>query len=171
MPKNQPQPKITALELAPFVGLQCMSNGEIQRLDGVDIRLDSAMSKMTRYMPESVKPILKNLNCLTIEDTVYISCDIMGYDRGSIKEQKKWHKNDLRDIEEYGFIQFDTKDSIYMPQIMHYLTKKGFNLHLIPHGTYLVQDKNGKIEDLVELSVKMNWRKDKLKINFVEVSD
>jgi len=45
-------------------------------------------------------------------------------------------------------IQFDTKDSIFMPLIITYLIKQGYDLHLLPHGSYVIQDKDGKITNL-----------------------
>ena len=140
--------KITAKDLALFVGLLCEYNiGEskcIGKIEGVNIKDNYVTAAGFRFHPEDVKPILKSLECLSVEDTVHISCDIMGYDKGTVKEQKKWNKNDLNDIKEYGFIQFDTSDSIFMPKIIEYLIKQGFNLELIPHGTYLLDGKDIK---------------------------
>src|ERR1700741_2884227 len=145
------QIKITAQDLAPFVGLPCAiySGGETvpHYIEGVDIHLNKVIAERVNYNPEQIKPVLKDLECLTVEDTVFISCDIMGYERGTVKEQKKWHQNDLRDIREYGSIQFDTRDSIFLPKIMEYFTRKGYNLHLLPHGTYLIKHKDGKVVD------------------------
>lgn len=143
--------KIKALDLAPFVGLQCAiySGGEpvSHYIEGVDIHLNKVIAERVNYNPEEVKPILKDLKCLSIENTVHISCAIMEYDKGTKKEQKKWHENDLKDIEEFGFIQFHTSDSIWLPQIINYLIKEGFNLHLLPHGTYLIKGKDGIVRD------------------------
>lgn len=141
--------KITALDLAPFVGLPCAiySGGEpvSHYIEGVDVYLNKVIAERVNYEPEQVKPILKDLCLLSIEDTVYISCNIMEYDKGTKEVQKKWHKNDLNDISEYGMIQFHTSDSIFIPKIAQYLTIKGYNLGLLPPGAYLLKQKDGSV--------------------------
>ena len=144
--------KITALDLAPFVGLQCAiykgskpSHLFSKQIDGIDIKINKVIVGNKKYNPEDVKPILQELSNLTVEDTVHITCNIIGYIKASKKEQKKWHEKDLNDIKEYGFLQFDTSESIFLPKIIKYLVGRGFNMELIPHGTYLIGT-NGVVE-------------------------
>jgi len=144
--------KITALDLAPFVGLQCAiykglkpSHLFSKRIDGVDINLNKVIVDGKKHNPEDVKPILQELSEFTIKDTLHITCNIIGYTKVSKKEQKKWHEKDLNDIKEYGFLQFNTSESIFLPEIIKYLVGRGFNMELIPHGTYLISSNNGVI--------------------------
>lgn len=147
--------KITAQDLILFIGLPCaiydlLPNGEINKdvvapayIEGVDVSLNKVIAERVTYEPVQVKPILKRLQDLTMSDSVFISCEIMGYDNESSKHGG-WLKNDLEEIKEFGFIQFEKHDSIHMPKVIEYLIRKGYNLELIPHGTYLLENKNGK---------------------------
>ncbi len=144
--------KITALDLAPFVGLQCAiyknskpSHLFSKQMDGVDIKLNKVIVGGKKYNPEDVKPVLQELSELTVGDTVHINCNIIGYDKVSKKQQQKWHETDLNDIKEYGFLQFDTSQSIFLPEIIKYLVSRGFNMELIPHGTYLIGNNNAGV--------------------------
>lgn len=137
--------KITAKDLIMFIGLPCAIYDKKTvvpaYIEGVDVHLNKVIAERVKYEPAQVKPILKRLEELTIDDTVFISCDIMGYDKPKNNlERMKWHHNDLNDIKEFGFIQFATHDSIWMPKVSEYLIRKGYNLELIPHGTYLLQN-------------------------------
>jgi hypothetical protein len=151
--------KITALDLAPFVGLQCAiykgskpSHLFSKQIDGVNIKLNKVIVDGKKHNPEDIKPILQELSELTVEDTVHINCNIIGYDKSSKKQYQKWHETDLNDIKEYGFLQFDTSQSIFLPEIIKYLISRGFNMELIPHGTYLIGS-NGIVESsLVPIS-------------------
>lgn len=148
--------KITAQDLILYIGLPCaiydlLPNGEINKdvvapayIEGVDVHLNKVIAERVNYEPIQVKPILKRLEELTIDDTIFINCEIMGYNKPKNHlERMKWHHDDLRDIHEYGFMQFATHESIWMPKITEYLVRKGYNMELIPHGTYLLQNKNG----------------------------
>lgn len=144
--------EVTAKDLIICIGLPCLiyDGGEPvphDRIEGVDIDTNEIIAERTNYKPKQIKPILKELDNITLEDVVYYSCDIMGYDREEDKFNL-WLENDLRQIKEFGMIQFDTKDSIYMPQIITFFMKRGYNLHLLPHGSYLIRDKDGKITNL-----------------------
>jgi len=146
--------KITAQDLILFIGLPCaiydlLPNGEINKdivasayIEGVDVHLNKVISERVSYEPVQIKPILKRLEDLTMSDSVFISCDIMGYDNEPDKHGN-WHKSDLNDIKGFGFFQFEKHDSIHMPKVIEYLIRKGYNMELIPHGTYLLQNKNG----------------------------
>lgn len=149
--------KITASDLQYYIGLPCAiyelnNDGTINKdidpapayIEGVDEPLNKIIAERIDYEPIQVKPILTNLEELTIEDTVHMSCEILGYDKGTKEEHIKWHENDLKEIREYGFIQFATSDSIFMPKIILYLIKKGYDLHLLPSGSYLIYNKNGR---------------------------
>jgi len=148
---------ITAKDLQFYVGLPCAiyelnEDGTINNdidpapahIEGVDVSLNKIIAERVNYEPQQIKPILKDLEQLTIEDTVHISCVIMGYDDGTLQEKIQWNRNDLIDIKEFGFIQFDKSDSIFTPEIILYLIKQGYNLHLLPHGSYLIENKNGR---------------------------
>jgi hypothetical protein len=147
--------KITAQDLILYIGLPCaiydlLPNGEINKnvvapayIEGVDVNQNKVIAERVNYEPIQIKPILKRLEDFTIEDSVFIS-EVMEYDKAENESEKmQWHHNDLNDIREFGFIQFDTSDSIFIPKIIEYLIRKGYNLHLLPHGTYLLQNKNG----------------------------
>ena len=145
--------EVTAKDLIHYIGLPCLIYDGGQpvphpRIEGVDIDCNEIIAERTNYKPKQIKPILRELENLTLKDTVYISCDIMGYDRETEQEQITWHQNDVNQIKEFGMIQFDTKDSIYLPKVFQYLTEQGYNLHLLPHGSYLIMDKDGKITNL-----------------------
>ena len=60
------------------------------------------------------------------------------------KISKKDFEKLKTNIKEFGFIQFDKSDSIFTPEIILYLIKQGYNLHLLPHGSYLIENKNGR---------------------------
>ena len=144
--------KITAQDLILYIGLPCAiyDGGEpvSHYIEGVDVNQNKVIAERTNYNPEQIKPILKPLEELTIEDTVFISCEIMEYDKPVNElEKMQWHHNDLNNIKEFGFIQFEKHDSIWMPKVIEYLIRKGYNLNLLPHGTYLVINKNGKTID------------------------
>lgn len=136
--------KITAKDLAPYVGLPCAiyDGGEpvSHYIEGVDIHLNKVIAERVNYEPEQVKPILRRLEDITVEETVYISCDIMGYDRENDELHQKWNQNDKEQINKFGFFQFDTRDSIFTPAVTLYLISRGFNLHLLPEGSYLETD-------------------------------
>jgi hypothetical protein len=128
-----------------------LPNGEINKdvvapayIEGVDVHLNKIIAERVSYEPVQIKPILKQLEALTIDDSVFISCEIMGYEKSNDDAYKKWNQNDLNEIKEFGFIQFDKSDSIHMPKVTEYLIRKGYNMELIPHGTYLLQNKDGK---------------------------
>jgi len=144
--------EITAKDLIYYIGLPCLiyDGGEPvphSHIEGVDIDTDEIIAERTTYKPKQIKPILKELENITIQDSVYISVNIMGYDDEPNKH-KLWHKNDVNQIKEFGMIQFDTQDSIFMPLIITYLMKQGYNLELLPHGSYLIKDNVGKITNL-----------------------
>ena len=83
--------KLTAQDLILFIGLPCaiydlLPNGEINKdvvapayIEGVDVHLNKIIAERVSYEPAQIKPILKRLEELTMSDTVFISCDIMGY--------------------------------------------------------------------------------------------
>ncbi len=145
---------ITAKKLMFFIGLPCviydlLPNGEINEnvlapavIEGIDVALNEVIAERINYKPEQVKPILKRMSDLTIEDTVFISCNILNYDEDP-DQHETWHNSDLNDIKEFGFIQFATHDSIFMPNVIEYFIHKGFDIGLLPHGSYLLQNKNG----------------------------
>lgn len=131
---------IFAKDLALYANKMCMVNigGELHngRIDGVDFKNNLVYCLGNKHFPQNVIPLLKKMEDITVEQSVYISTEIMGYDKSDDETHKKWNENDKRDIDEFGFIQFDTKDSIFMPKIIAYFLKEGFNLHLLPKGTY-----------------------------------
>lgn len=142
--------EITAKDFIYFIGLPCLiyDGGEPvyhPRIEGVDIDRNEIIAERTNYKPIQIKPILKQLEDITIEDVIHYSCEIMGYDREEDKF-KLWHQNDVHQIKEFGMIQFDTSDSIYLPEIMKYFMNQGYDLHLIPHNSYLIVGKDGKID-------------------------
>ena len=149
--------KVTAKDLQFFVGLSCAiyelnADGTINYeidpapayIEGVDVSLNKVIAERVNYEPVQIKPILKNLEEITVEEIVHISCNILEYENGTLQEQIQWHKNDVTDIKEFGFFQFDKSDSIYTPQIILYLIKQGYNLHLLPNGSYLIYNKDGR---------------------------
>lgn len=146
--------EITAKQLINFIGLPCLiyDGGEPvfhPRIEGVDIDCNEVIAERTNYKPNQIKPILKKLENITVEDVVYYSCDIMGYEREEDKFEL-WYQNDVNQIREFGMIQFDSKDSIFLPKVFQYLTEQGYDLGLLPHGSYLIMNKDGKIENLHE---------------------
>lgn len=147
--------KVTAKDLVMYVGLPCAiyDGGDpvSNYIEGVDIYLNKVICERVNYEPEQIKPILRKLEDIKINESVHISCEIMGYDEEPEKH-KKWNDNDKREIREFGMIQFDTQDSVCMPAIMNYLIQRGFNLHLLPHGSYLEVDEKGFI-DLKETKI------------------
>lgn len=144
------QKKVTAKDLSLFVGLPCAIYGGgdpvSHYIEGVDIDTNKVIAERVNYNPEQIKPIFRKLEDITIEESVHISCDIMGYDSSTDDMHRQWNQNDKMDITEFGMIQFDTKDSIFLPKVMKYLIERGFNLHLIPEGTYLEVDEKGYID-------------------------
>jgi len=144
--------EVTAKDLIYYIGLPCAiyDGGKPvshPRIEGVDIDCNEVIAERTNYKPNQIKPILKELEDITVEDVVHYSVNLMGYDDEPDKHEL-WHQNDVNQIKEFGMIQFDTRDSIYMPLIITYLMKQGYDLHLLPHGSYLIQDKFGKITNL-----------------------
>jgi hypothetical protein len=142
---KQSKNKIKASDLIFCVGLPCaiLEEGDpiSHYIEGVDVTKNEIIAERVNWKPSQIKPILKRLEDWTIEDTVFLSCNILGYD-DEPKKYKKWHANDLRDIKEYGFIQFATHDSIHMPKVIEYFIREGYDLGLLPKGTYLIQNKN-----------------------------
>jgi hypothetical protein len=148
--------KITAQDLILFIGLPCAIyelnadgtiNTEIEPvghyIEGVDINNNKIIAERVSWEPVQIKPILKRLSELTVEDTVFINCDIIGHDRQDNKTHDAWNVHDLNDVKEFGCLQFVREDSIFVPQIIEYLIRKGYNLHLLPHGSYLLKNRNG----------------------------
>lgn len=138
---------ITAKDLASYIGCMCMFLNEKEELaKGLITDVNTKRNKVfvshhpEEFEPEKVFPILKLLENITIEDTIHISCEIMGYDREDDETHKKWNENDKQSMIEFGYFQFDTKDSIYTPAITMYLISRGYNLHLLPHGSYVEFD-------------------------------
>lgn len=153
--------KITAKDLSLFVGLPCLifDGGKpvSHYIEGVDIDQNKVIAERTNYNPEQIKPILRRLEDITVEETVHISCNILEYDMANESIHKTWNENDKKEINEFGMIQFNKQDSIFMPLIIAYLIKQGFNLHLIPHGTYFEKDSQGRLlteEYKIELNLK-----------------
>ena len=150
--------KITAKDLQFYIGLPCAiyelnSDDTINKnidpvshyIEGVDINEDKIIAERAYWKPHQIKPILKNLEEISVRETIHISCTIMGYDSAENEDQKiRWNKNDKTDIKEFGFIQFDKSDSIFMPHVILYLMKQGYNLHLLPSGSYLIENKGGR---------------------------
>lgn len=148
----QTEKEVTAKDFIHFIGLPCLiyDGGEPvphSHIEGVDIDTDSIIAERTNYKPIQIKPILKKLEDITLEDVIHYSCDIMGYDREEDKFEL-WYKNDITQIKEFGMIQFDTKDSIHLPRVFQYLMEQGYDLGLLPHGSYLIMNNEGKIENL-----------------------
>jgi hypothetical protein len=144
--------EVTAKDLIYCIGLPCLIYDGGQpvphsHIEGVDIDTDSIIAERTNYKPKQIKPMLKELENITVQEVVHMSINIMGYDDEPDKHEL-WHQNDVNQIKEFGMIQFDTKDSIYMPLIITYLMKQGYDLHLLPYGSYLTQDRFGKITNL-----------------------
>lgn len=153
--------EVTAKQLINFIGLPCLIYDGGQpvphdRIEGVDIDCNEVIAERTNYKPIQIKPILKKLEDITLKDVVHYSCDIMGYDRETEQEEMKWHQNDVNQIKEFGMIQFDTRDSIYLPKVFQYLTEQGYDLGLLPHGSYLIQDKDGKLTNLNDFDERGN---------------
>lgn len=151
--ETETQEIVTAKQLINFIGLPCLiyDGGKPvphPRIEGVDIDTNEVIAERTNYKPIQIKPILKKLEDIRLKDVIHYSCDIMGYDRETEEEQIKWFQNDLHQIREFGMIQFDTKDSIYLPKVFQYLTEQGYDLGLLPHGSYLIMDNDGNIENL-----------------------
>lgn len=140
--------KITAHDLQFYGGLKCLiyDGGEpvSDTIEGIDLHLNKVISERANYDPIQIKPILKQLENITLEEVVYIVCDIMGCDR---KEDlfNEWYKEALFDINQFGYFQFAKSDSIWTAPVAMYLLKQGYNLHLLPHGSYVEIDKEGKI--------------------------
>ena len=157
MSNTEIEKTITSKDLQFYVGLPCAiyelnADGTINKdiepapahTEGVDVSLNKIIAERVNYEPQQIKPILKNIEEITLEDVVHISCDIMGYDRETPEKEKGWLEDDLNDIKEFGFFQFEKHDSIFMPSVILYLIKQGYNLHLLPHGSYLIYNKNGR---------------------------
>lgn len=145
--------EITAKQLINFIGLPCLIYDGGQpvphpRIEGVDIDCNEVIAERTNYKPIQIKPILKKLEDITLKDVVHYSCEIMGYDRETEQEQMKWLQNDINQIKEFGMIQFASPDSIHLPKVFQYLTEQGYDLGLLPHGSYLIMNKDGQIENL-----------------------
>ncbi len=142
--------KITAYDLQFYGGLRCLVYGGGEPvtdiIEGVDLHINAIISERTNYEPHQIKPILKRLIDITLEDVIYIVCDIMECER---KEElfDDWYKEALFDINQFGYFQFDKSDSIWTAPIAMYLLKQGYNLHLLPHGSYVEIDKEGKLID------------------------
>ncbi len=140
--------KITASDLQFYCGLSCLvyGGGEpvTDTIEGVDIIQNKVISERANYEPHQIKPILKQLKDITLEVVAYIFCDIAGYDR---KEEyfEDWHKEALFDINQFGYLQFDKSDSIWTAPVAIYLLKQGYNLHLLPHGSYVEINKEGEL--------------------------
>lgn len=142
---------ITSEDLYPFVGGLCMTfkDGNLNtklHIEGFDLIKNKVICSGEEYDHENVLPILRKLEDITIEETVFISCNIMGYDRETEEDHIVWNDNDKRMINEFGFFQFEKHDSIFMPKVMQYLINKGFNTHILPEGTYAEIDNNGVVD-------------------------
>jgi hypothetical protein len=141
--------KITASDLQFYCGLKCLvyGGGEpvTDTIEGVDICSNKVISERTDYEPHQVKPILKRLEDITLEEVVHIIVDIQGYNDVSQSTKELWHKEALFDINSFGFFQFDKSTSIWTPSVTMYLLKKGYNLHLLPIDSYVETDVNGNL--------------------------
>lgn len=144
---------ITAKDLALYIGCMCMYLDKDETLHkGMISDVDTKRNKVfvthqsEEFEPERVFPMLKLLENITIEESVHISCQIMGYDEEDEETHKKWNQNDKQSMIEFGYFQFDTQDSIYTPLITMYLISRGYNLHLLPEGSYV--EFNGREVDL-----------------------
>ncbi len=141
--------KITALDLQFYCGLPCLVYGGGEpvndTIEGVDIIQNKVISERANYEPYQIVPILRKLEDITIDEVAHIIIEIQGYDDVSQKVKEDWHKEALHDILNFGYFQFDKNQTIWTPPITMYLIKQGFNLHLLPHKSYVEIDKQGKL--------------------------
>lgn len=139
---------LTAEDLINCVCLPCTINdyGDVKYyIQGVDVNKNIVIVDSEGLDPKNITPILRRLIDITVEETVFITCNIMKYNQEDKESHLIWNQNDKQMIEKFGFFQLEEHDFEYIPIITSYLIKRGFNLGLLPEGSYLEMDEDSQI--------------------------